>query len=98
MDTSFKECIRADCGGANTVVGCDNVVTKCYPYFKLKEKEEKRNVSVYFRLQQPHQSSKKSSDVSEIYLANKLSIHRQDDAGVKQGEKNMISVFHKQEL
>lgn len=56
------------------IVGCDNIVTKCYPYFKLMEKEKKRNVSVYFRSQQPHQSSKKSSDVSEIYLASKLSI------------------------
>lgn len=61
-------------GGANTVVGCDTIATKCYPYFKLMEKEEKRNVSVYFRLQQPHHSSKKSSDIREIYLANKLSI------------------------
>lgn len=72
------------------MVGCDNIVTKCYPYFKLMEKEKKRKVSVYFRLQQLHQSSKKSSDVSEIYLASKLSIisaRRQDNAGVKQGEK-----------
>lgn len=38
------------------------------------KKEEERNVSVYFRIQQPHHSSKKSSDVREIYLANKLSI------------------------
>lgn len=38
------------------------------------EKEEKRNASVYFRLKQSHQSSKKASDVREIYLANKAII------------------------
>lgn len=56
------------------MVGYDNIATKCYPYFKLMEKEENGKVSVYFRLQQLHQSSKKSSGVSEVYLASKLSI------------------------